>query len=117
MPIDPAEELVKVLARTAVRTIYAGVVRDATLLQEIQDAGKNTPELVALTQASIPQAAKDWVAANFWDPGVVRDAVESEVRIALSRHACLPVATSSVHYQMTTTADEDPTCNPMCIGP
>lgn len=78
------------LTKVAVRTIYAGIVREESLLQRVKANEKWTEEFSALTQMDVPDEVRAWVEKHFWNPGTLRDAVQSQVRIALEHAQAQP---------------------------
>ena len=87
------------LTKVAVRTLYVALAGDEQLLQAMRDNGKYTPEFARLHDTDVPEAVRAWVRENCWNPGVVRDAVESEVRIALARSRAKPEDGQAVRFE------------------
>lgn len=116
------------LTKVAVRTIYAGIVRDEALLEQVKANDKWTEEFEALTQLEVPEEVRRWVEKHFWNPGTLRDAVQSQVRIALERSQAQPgdnprekfetvpskIAPHS-HEEVQISTRHD--CNPWCPNP
>lgn len=84
------EVLADQLAKVAVRTVWSALCGDETLMAHLREVGKYTPEFETLRNLEVPEEVRAWVQANFWDPGPVRDAVQSELLRALWHAAPAP---------------------------
>lgn len=73
------------LAQIAARTVYAAIVKDPAMLEQMEANGKDTAAFERLTKVPVPEAVRAWVAEHFEVDGVVHEAIASEIRIAFER--------------------------------